>query len=86
MRLFAVSSSNLTSLDQTLLALLEMDVLEALRCMSSCSADWWLVSHLADLLVKAGAQFGASADETAHVDLREFLLLEYGSSLMAHDR
>uniref|UniRef100_A0A914VTR9 Nuclear pore complex protein Nup85 n=1 Tax=Plectus sambesii TaxID=2011161 RepID=A0A914VTR9_9BILA len=85
LRLFPVSNGSLSSLDQTLLALLEMDVLEALRSLSSCSADWWLVSHLTDLLIKAGAQLGPTGDEATQVDLREFLLLEYGSSLMAHD-
>ncbi|PIK46116.1 putative nuclear pore complex protein [Apostichopus japonicus] len=76
-------SSRLLPLDQILLAALEYDVTQIIKISSSSLSNWWFVAHLADLLHHAGQlethqlDFGAT--------MREFLLLEYASTLMARE-
>jgi nuclear pore complex protein Nup85 len=69
-------------LDSIILAILQYNVLEVIELLSSSFGNWWTVAHFADLLHHAGQleahqlEYGGS--------LREFLLLEYASSLMGH--
>ncbi|XP_062507597.1 nuclear pore complex protein Nup85-like [Corticium candelabrum] len=71
-----------TKLDDILLAMLKYDIPQVISLISSVFGNWWFVAHLADLLHHAGQleshqlEYGSS--------MREFLLLEYGSSLMSH--
>jgi nuclear pore complex protein Nup85 len=74
--------SKITHWDAILLAAIELDIHQVIRQCSSEFRNWWLVAHLTDLLHHLGTlephihNFGAS--------LREFLILEYASSLMSH--
>jgi len=70
------------SLDDILLAALRNDVMEVIRLSSSVISNWWFVAHLTDLLYHRG-QLVASRLEYGS-KLSEFLILEYASSLMAH--
>lgn len=74
--------SHITPWDSILLSALEMDIHQVIRQCSSEFRNWWLVSHLTDLLHHQGIlepqihNFGGT--------LREFLILEYASSLISH--
>lgn len=74
--------SSLTPWDQIILAAVELNIHRVIRDCSSSFSSWWFVSHLTDLLYHRGTleprtlNFGS--------DSREFLLLEYATSLMSH--
>jgi nuclear pore complex protein Nup85 len=68
-------------LDTLLLAALRQNALEVVSLASSELSNWWLAAHLADLLQQRDAlhtqpEYGSK--------LSEFLLVEYASSLLAH--
>jgi hypothetical protein len=80
-----VGSNELTELDEILLAILDIDILDALRLLCESSADWWLIAHLIDLLLKCGCKLLTVGDDDKS-QIAEYLLLEYGSSLMSNQR
>lgn len=68
--------------DHLLLATLEFDFHQVLKEASSSCGSWWFVAHLADLLHHRGLL--ESQTLCFGSNLREFLLLEYATSLMSH--
>ncbi|XP_041473419.1 nuclear pore complex protein Nup85-like [Lytechinus variegatus] len=76
-------TGRMTALDSILEKALEFDIYQMIKISSATLSNWWFVSHLADLLHHCGQldshqlNFGS--------DLREFLLLEYASTLMSHN-
>ncbi|XP_064637372.1 nuclear pore complex protein Nup85-like [Lineus longissimus] len=72
----------LAPLDSILLAALEFDIHQVIKESSTHLSNWWFVAHLTDLLHHCGQlelqklNFGSN--------LREYLLLDYASSLMSH--
>ena len=77
-------SAKLGHFDRVLLAALEFDVHAVIKESSECFGNWWFVAHLTDLLHHCGQL--ESHQITQGIGLREFLLLEYASSLMANHR
>jgi nuclear pore complex protein Nup85 len=74
--------SNLTPLDEIVLAVMAFDVHKIVEKTSSCLPSWWFVSHLTDLLFHCNM---LTIQEPNYGEkLREFLLLEYSASLMSH--
>ena len=69
--------------DHVMLAAMEFDLHQVIKESSSGSSDWWFVAHLTDLLHHSGQL--ESQRLTFGETLREFLLLEYASSLMSHE-
>jgi len=75
---------------------METEILAALKELSSNWPDWWLAAHLADLLHHAGCPDlilkqdgkadGKNKREGTKVDLREYLLVDYGNSLFERGR
>ncbi|XP_022103342.1 nuclear pore complex protein Nup85-like [Acanthaster planci] len=76
-------SSRMNAVDNILMAAFEFDVHQVIKASSATMSNWWFVAHLADLLHHCGKldshqlNFGSN--------LREFLLLEYASTLMSHN-
>lgn len=76
------SNTRIGELDNILLSALEFDIHQVIKDCSAVFSNWWFVAHLTDLLQNCGQldshklQFGSN--------LREFLLLEYATSLMSH--
>ncbi|XP_069124557.1 nuclear pore complex protein Nup85-like [Argopecten irradians] len=76
------SNARIGELDNILLSALEYDIHQVIKDSSAMFSNWWFVAHLTDLLQHCGQldshklQFGSN--------LREFLLLEYATSLMSH--
>lgn len=76
------SQQRLGELDNILLVALEFDIHQVIKESSSMFSNWWFVAHLTDLLQHCGQleahklQYGSN--------LREFLLLDYASSLMSN--
>lgn len=73
---------NITTLDEIILSIVSLDVHQVLEKCSEWLSNWWFVSHLADLLFHCNLL--RSYDLNYGGDLREFLLLEYGATLMSH--
>lgn len=67
-----------------LLAAFELDVHAVIKTSSECFGNWWFVAHLADLFHHCGQLETHSAYIGYQIGLREYLLLEYASSLMSH--
>ncbi|XP_065826096.1 nuclear pore complex protein Nup85-like [Oscarella lobularis] len=76
------TDDDLGLLDEILLAALRYSLEDVLSLASSCTGNWWAVAHLTDLL-HFGGHLKAFKLEYGP-GLREFLLLEYGNSLMHH--
>lgn len=76
-------SSRLLALDQILFAALEFDITQIIKISSATLSNWWFVAHMADLLHHAGQLESQQLDYGA--TMREFLLLEYASTLMAEE-
>ncbi|ELT92130.1 hypothetical protein CAPTEDRAFT_228245 [Capitella teleta] len=74
--------SNLQPWDSILLAAVEFDIHQVIRECSSSFGNWWFASHLTDLLQHCGKL----ESHTLHFGstLREFLLLEFATSLLSH--
>ena len=68
--------------DDILLSALQFDIHQVIKESSASLSNWWFVAHITDILHHCDKlenqtlSFGAS--------LREFLLLEYATSLMTH--
>ncbi|CAL1529891.1 unnamed protein product [Lymnaea stagnalis] len=81
---YNLSSPQSQELDNILQATMECDIHQVIQdsCNFLSNRSWWFVSHLADILHHCGQldpqklPFGSN--------LREYLLLEYATSLMAH--
>ncbi|CAH1274333.1 NUP85 [Branchiostoma lanceolatum] len=74
--------ATLEPLDNILLAAIEFDLHQVIKESSSLLGNWWFVAHLADLLFQCGQLESHSLNYGSN--LREFLLLDYASSLMSH--
>ncbi|KAK2173727.1 hypothetical protein NP493_851g01059 [Ridgeia piscesae] len=76
--------SHMQPADNIILAAIEFDIHHVIKESSTTFSNWWFVAHITDLLHhcdKLESQtlyFGAT--------MREFLLLEYATSLMSHHR
>ncbi|KAJ8318293.1 hypothetical protein KUTeg_003384 [Tegillarca granosa] len=76
------TTSPMGELDNILLSAIEFDIHQVIKDSCAMFTNCWFVAHLTDLLHHCGQleahklQFGSS--------LKEFLLLEYASSLMSH--
>jgi len=68
--------------DNILLAAVEFDMHQVIKEASCSSGNWWFVAHLTDLLHHCDVL--ESQTLSFGSNLREFLLLEYASSLMSH--
>ncbi|KAI0213573.1 Nuclear pore complex protein Nup85 [Lamellibrachia satsuma] len=74
--------SHMQPADNIILAAIEFDIHHVIKESSTAFSNWWFVAHITDLLHhcdKLESQtlyFGAT--------MREFLLLEYATSLMSH--
>ncbi|XP_071948764.1 nuclear pore complex protein Nup85-like [Antedon mediterranea] len=75
-------SSSLTPFDNILLAALEFDIHQVIKESSTCLNNWWFSAHITDLLHHCGQLETHQLNYGSN--LREFLLLEYVSSLMSH--
>ncbi|XP_028402604.1 nuclear pore complex protein Nup85-like [Dendronephthya gigantea] len=69
---------------QILLAAMEFDVHSVIKLSSECFGNWWFVAHLVDLFHHCDQLESHQTLDVYQVDLREFLILEYASSLMSH--
>ncbi|XP_046857044.1 nuclear pore complex protein Nup85-like [Xenia sp. Carnegie-2017] len=68
-----------------LLAAIEFDVHAVIKISSECFGNWWFVAHIVDLFHHCNQLDNHQTQGVYQVDLREFLLLEYASSLMSHE-
>ncbi|KAH9520095.1 Nucleoporin nup85 [Bulinus truncatus] len=78
------ASPQIQELDNILQAAMEFDIHQVLKdsCTFLSNRSWWFVSHLADVLHHCGQLDPQSLPFGSN--LREYLLLEYATSLMAH--
>jgi len=74
--------SSMTTLDSVLLAALEADIPQVMRELCLTLDNFWFSSHLLDLL-HHGGNLGQS-EWALGAGLREFLLLDYATSLCSH--
>lgn len=65
--------------DAVMCELFSLEALRALHRISTFSTNWWFPAHLADLLHKADERITSAFG----VDMREHLIIEYGSSLFS---
>lgn len=70
-------------MDRILLSVFEFNVLEVIKQSSQNFESWWFAAHLTDLLHHAGVLCDADGSDKAS-NLREFLILEYASSLASY--
>ena len=75
-------SQKFGELDGVLLVALEFDIHQVIKDSSSMFSNWWFVAHLTDLLHHSGQREAHKLQYSSN--LREFLLLDYASSLMSH--
>jgi nuclear pore complex protein Nup85 len=68
--------------DKMILATIQGDIIELIKLSSASFGNWWFVSHLTDLLYHLGVLESSQIKHGAQQ--REFLLLEYASSLFNH--
>ncbi|XP_072043820.1 nuclear pore complex protein Nup85-like [Amphiura filiformis] len=80
---FSGPTTRLTALDSILLAAMEFDIYQVIKESSNNLSIWWFVAHLADLLHHCGQLDSHQLNYGSN--LREFLILEYSSTLMSHD-
>ncbi|KAK6171584.1 hypothetical protein SNE40_019741 [Patella caerulea] len=81
---FTLSGTRMGELDNILLAAIQFDIHQVIKDSSAflSTGSWWFVSHFTDLLHHCGQ---LDTQNLAYgSNLREFLLLEYASSLMSH--
>ncbi|XP_052263142.1 nuclear pore complex protein Nup85-like isoform X2 [Dreissena polymorpha] len=69
-------------MDSILLSAMEFDILQVIKDCSAVLSGWWFVAHLTDILHHCG-QLESHRMEFG-TNLREYLLLEYATSLMSH--
>jgi len=82
--------STMTTLDSVLLAVLEADVPQVIRELCLTLDNFWFSSHLLDLLHHTGGLAGGWKGEEEGgnkigAGLREFLLLDFATSLCSHN-
>lgn len=76
------SDGRMSECDSIVLSALEFDIHQVIKDCSSVFSGWWFVAHLTDILHHCGQleshrlEFGSN--------LREYLLLEYATSLVSH--
>ncbi|XP_060601817.1 nuclear pore complex protein Nup85-like [Ruditapes philippinarum] len=76
------SDGRVSETDSILLSALEFDIHQVIKDCSAVLSGWWFVAHLTDILHHCGQleshrlEFGSN--------LREYLLLQYATSLMSH--
>ena len=77
----------MTTLDSVLLAVLEADIPQVIRELCPTLDNFWFSSHLLDLLHHTGGLAGGWKEgaSTVGAGLREFLLLDYATSLCSHN-
>ncbi|XP_075231494.1 nuclear pore complex protein Nup85-like isoform X2 [Lycorma delicatula] len=76
-------SDRLKLLDETILAVLECNILEVIKKLHFMSDSGWCATHLTNLLYYCG-QFDIK-DKQESCRLDEHLIIEYGSLLMSHN-
>ncbi|RDD43923.1 Nuclear pore complex protein Nup85 [Trichoplax sp. H2] len=81
LELFYGDKSRLGKLDEVISAIFLLDTVRVIKEASAGFGDWWFAVHLTDLLYHCGQLKLYKLDYGT--DLREYLLLEYGSSLMS---
>lgn len=72
---------SMTTWDEILLSIVQMDVKQAIATYCKHFSNWWFSSHLTDLLHHAGCIPPKTLNYGS--DLREFLLLDYATSLLS---
>jgi len=82
--------STMTTLDSVLLAVLEADIPQVIRELCLTLDNFWFSSHLLDMLhhtggLAGGWKEGEEGNSTVGAGLREFLLLDYATSLCSHN-
>ncbi|XP_074647565.1 nuclear pore complex protein Nup85-like [Tubulanus polymorphus] len=76
----------LSPLDGILLAAFQFDVAQVIKESSAHLSNWWFVAHLTDLLHHCGLlETQRLSCNNFGSNFREYLLLEYASSLMTHE-
>lgn len=63
---------------------MNLDLLKTIKLCSSSFSNWWFPAHLTDLLYHTGKLDNEKMKYGER--LREFLLLDYASSLFSHER
>jgi len=76
---------NLTSLDSVLLGLTELDLPEVVKELCMTLDSLWFPAHLLDMLCHANTVNPNKSVMPNIAGLREYLLLEYSTSLMSHN-
>jgi len=76
--------NNMTSLDSVLLGLTELNIPEIVKELCLTLDSLWFPAHLLHILYHANAINSNKMDPNI-AGLREYLLLEYGTSLMSHN-
>jgi len=82
--------SSMTTLDSVLLAAVETDIPQVIRELCLTLDNFWFSSHLLDLLHHTGQlssmnEVQGAESSLAGAGLREFLLLDYATSLLSHN-
>lgn len=75
---------SLTSLDSVLLGIIELDIPEVIRELCLTLDNFWFPAHLLDLIQHSGVMNVESRNISLSSGLREYLLLDYATSLMSH--
>jgi len=77
---------SMTTLDSVLLAAVETDIPQVMRELCLTLDNFWYSSHLLDLLHHTGQLDSlAEVEALSGAGLREFLLLDYATSLLSHN-
>lgn len=76
---------SMTSLDSVLLGVLESDIPQVMRELCLTLDNFWFPAHLLDLLHHSGQLSSEAGQGLVGAGLREFLLLDYATSLMSHN-
>ncbi|ESO85789.1 hypothetical protein LOTGIDRAFT_221230 [Lottia gigantea] len=81
---FNMSGSRMGELDNILLAAIQFDIHQVIKDSSVflSTGSWWFVAHITDLLHHCGQLDTQNLPYGSN--LREFLILEYATSLMSH--
>lgn len=77
LKIFGINKCD--GIDAVMCELFSLEALRALHRISTSSTNWWFPAHLADLLQKADERIISAYD----MDVRQHLIIEYGSSLFS---
>ena len=80
---FTSAGHEVTSIDRTLLAAFNYDLMQVVTEACSFNDNWWFVSHFVDLL-STGDSLQSHGIESED-KLRDFLLLDFADTLMTHE-